>query len=44
MTFLHGLVQDFYLSLQAKPMEDWIIYRLTGDTLQALAEKNNKEE
>lgn len=24
---------DFYLSLGAKPMEDWTLYRLTGDTL-----------
>ncbi|MBQ4339355.1 MAG: GNAT family N-acetyltransferase [Clostridia bacterium] len=29
---------DFYLSLGAKPLEDWTIYRLTGDTLNALAE------
>ena len=29
---------DFYLSLGAKPMQDWTVYRLTGDTLQALAE------
>ncbi len=28
---------DFYLSLGAKPMEDWTIYRLTGDALNALA-------
>ncbi len=24
---------DFYLSLGAKPLDDWTIYRLTGDTL-----------
>ena len=29
---------DFYLSLGAKPMEDWTSYRLTGDTLKSLAE------
>lgn len=29
---------DFYLSLGAKPMDDWTQYRLTGDTLKALAE------
>ena len=28
---------DFYLSLGAKPMEDWTVYRLTGDTLTNLA-------
>lgn len=29
---------DFYLSLGARPMDDWKQYRLTGDTLKALAE------
>ena len=29
---------DFYLSLGARPMDDWTQYRLTGDTLKALAE------
>ena len=29
---------DFYLSLDAAPMDDWTQYRLTGDTLKALAE------
>lgn len=28
---------DFYLSLGAKPMSDWTIYRLTGDELKALS-------
>ena len=28
---------DFYLSLGAKPMDDWTVYRLAGDTLRALA-------
>lgn len=28
---------DFYLSLGAVPMEDWTTYRLTGETLGALA-------
>ena len=28
---------DFYLSLGAIPMDDWTQYRLTGDTLKALA-------
>ena len=28
---------DFYLSLGAEPMEDWTVYRLTGDTLAELA-------
>ena len=29
---------DFYLSLGAKPLDDWTIYRLTGDTLEKMAE------
>ena len=29
---------DFYRSLGAVPMEEWTIYRLTGDALAALAE------
>lgn len=29
---------DFYLSLGAEPMSDWTVYRITGDTLQNLAE------
>lgn len=29
---------DFYLSLDAKPLNGWTIYRLTGKTLEALAE------
>ena len=29
---------DFYRSLGAVPMDEWTIYRLTGDTLKALAE------
>lgn len=28
---------DFYLSLNAVPMNEWMVYRLTGDTLTALA-------
>ena len=28
---------DFYRSLGAEPMSDWTVYRLTGDTLAALA-------
>ena len=27
---------DFYLSLGAKRMDEWTVYRLTGETLQAL--------
>ena len=30
---------DFYLSLGAKPLDDWTIYRMTGDELKNLAEK-----
>lgn len=29
---------DFYLSLGAKPMSDWTVYRITGDTLNQLAD------
>ena len=29
---------DFYLSLGAVPMEDWTLYRLSGNTLQKMAE------
>ena len=29
---------DFYLSLGAKPLDDWTIYRLAGETLTAIAE------
>ena len=33
---------DFYLSLGAKPMDEWTVYRLTGETLERLAGKENK--
>ena len=29
---------DFYLSLGAEPMNDWIVYRIAGRTLKELAE------
>ncbi len=29
---------DFYLSLGAQPMDEWTTYRLTGDTLQKMAQ------
>ncbi|MDO4749452.1 MAG: GNAT family N-acetyltransferase [Eubacteriales bacterium] len=29
---------DFYLSMGAIPMDDWTVYRLTGDTLNQMAE------
>ncbi len=29
---------DFYLSLGATPLDEWTIYRVTGDTLKKLAE------
>lgn len=29
---------DFYLSLGAQPMDEWTVYRITGDTLKELAE------
>ena len=28
---------DFYLSLGAKPMDEWTVYRITGDTLTEMA-------
>lgn len=30
---------DFYKSLDAKPMDDWTIYRLAGKTLEAMAKR-----
>ncbi len=30
---------DFYLSLGAQPMNDWTVYRVTGDALAALAKE-----
>ncbi len=30
---------DFYFSLGAKPMTDWTVYRVDGETLKELAEK-----
>ena len=30
---------DFYLSLGAEPMDEWTTYRLSGQALQALADK-----
>ncbi|MEA2554169.1 MAG: hypothetical protein QOJ65_2345 [Fimbriimonadaceae bacterium] len=33
----------FYQSLGAKPMDDWIIYRLTGDALHTLGEERRVE-
>lgn len=30
---------DFYRSLGAVPMDDWTIYRITGDTLKQLSEQ-----
>lgn len=32
---------DFYLSLGAKPMEDWTVYRIDGSTLIELSEQKN---
>ena len=31
---------DFYLSLGARPMDEWTTYRLTGETLLRMAEGN----
>ena len=32
---------DFYLKLDAKPMDEWTIYRLTEDKIKALANNDN---
>ena len=32
---------DFYLSLGAKPLDEWTIYRLTGESLTSFAEGEN---
>jgi GNAT superfamily N-acetyltransferase len=29
---------DFYLSLGAKPMDEWTIFRMTGDAIERLAD------
>ena len=33
---------DFYLSLGAVPMDDWTVYRITGETLKNLALRNKE--
>lgn len=30
---------DFYRSMGAVPMDDWTVYRITGETLAALGKK-----
>lgn len=30
---------DFYLSMGAVPMDEWTVYRITGDTLQKMGEQ-----
>jgi GNAT superfamily N-acetyltransferase len=32
---------DFYISMGAVPMDEWTVYRITGDTLTKLAEQTN---
>ncbi len=34
---------QFYRSLGAKPMDEWTIFRLTGDALKALAERTSPQ-
>lgn len=34
---------DFYLALGAQPMEEWTVYRITGDTLQQLGAPTKTE-
>ncbi|PKM53029.1 MAG: GNAT family N-acetyltransferase, partial [Firmicutes bacterium HGW-Firmicutes-5] len=31
---------DFYLSLGAKAMDEWTVYRITGETLLEMASEN----
>lgn len=31
---------DFYLSLGVEPMNDWTVYRITGDTLKEMSENS----
>ena len=35
---------DFYLSLGAEPMKDWMVYRIAGDTLERLAKEEYMEK
>lgn len=42
---------EFYLSLGAEPMDDWTVYRITGETLRNMSDillnadiKNNIEK
>ena len=35
---------DFYLSLGAVPMDEWTVYRVSGDQLAALAGESAKDE
>ena len=35
---------DFYRSLSAVPMEEWTVYRLTGEALEKLAGEQTKEQ
>lgn len=35
---------DFYLSLGAKPMDEWTVYRVSGDALTQLAGEEAKEQ
>ena len=34
---------DFYLSLGAQPMDEWTVYRLTGEKLEEFAGKNDRK-
>ena len=35
---------DFYLSIGARPMDEWTTYRLAGDTLRDMAERDVDKE
>ena len=32
---------DFYLSMGARPMSDWTVYRISGETLDSMAKNQN---
>ena len=31
---------EFYLSLGAEPMDEWTVYRISGETLENMGKKN----
>lgn len=35
---------DFYLSLDAEPMDEWTVYRIAGDTLDKMGNENRNKK